>query len=47
VYHSASFYILFARSLLVWYKVREQKEGFLAEKDGEEIEDLLTGENYV
>jgi hypothetical protein len=47
VYRSASFYILLARSLLVWYQVRKQKENSLAAKDGEEMENLLSGDNYV
>jgi hypothetical protein len=47
VYHSASFYILLPRSLLVWYQVRKLEQNSLSKEDEEEMENLLSGENYV
>lgn len=47
MHHSASFYIILARSLLVWYRVRKQNQSTLVGKDGEEMEDLLSDDNYV
>lgn len=47
MHHSASFYILLARSLLVWCRVRKQNKNSLAGEDCEEMEDLLGGEDYV
>jgi len=45
--YSATFYILLARSLVVWYRIRKSKDNSLPGKDGEELENLLQGENYV
>ncbi|KAH0372226.1 hypothetical protein KCU65_g1415, partial [Aureobasidium melanogenum] len=44
---SLSFHVLLARSLVVWYKLRQTKQILLTGKDGEELENLLQDENYV
>ncbi|KAG9596462.1 hypothetical protein KCU77_g4622, partial [Aureobasidium melanogenum] len=42
-----TFYILLARSFVIWYRIRKSKDDSLRGKDGEELENLLHGENYV
>ncbi|KAG9668444.1 hypothetical protein KCU99_g8178, partial [Aureobasidium melanogenum] len=43
----ATFYVLLARSFVVWFRIRKGKDNSFLGKDGEELESLLHGENYV